>query len=58
MAMRLLFGLMRITVHAAFIVVFSVSLLLGFLLWSLLQAADQPRSHSLKEKSHAIRFNR
>jgi len=58
MAMRFLFGFLRITVHAAFVVMASVALLLALLLWSLLQVSDQRRSHSLKEKSHAIRFNR
>ncbi len=56
--MRFLFGFLRITVHAAFVVMASVALLLALLLWLLLQVSDQPRSHSLKEKSHAIRFNR
>ena len=56
--MRFLFGFLRITVLAAFVVMASVALLLGLLLWSLQQVSDQPRSHSLKEKSHAIRFNR
>ena len=56
--MRFLFGFLRITVHAAFVVMASVALLLALLLWSLPQVSDQPRSDSLKEKSHAIRFNR
>jgi hypothetical protein len=58
MAMRFLFGFLRITVHAAFVVMASVALLLALLLWSLPQVSDQPRSDSLEEKSHAIRFNR
>jgi len=58
MAMRFLFGFLRITVLAAFVVMASVALLLALLLWSLPQVSDQPRSHSLNEKSHAIRFNR
>ena len=58
MAMRFLFGFLRITVLAAFVVTASVALLLALLLWSLPQVSDQPRSDSLKEKSHAIRFDR
>ena len=58
MPMRFLFGFLRITLHTAFVVIATVALLLAFLLWSLLQVADQPRSYSLKEKNHAIRFHR
>ena len=56
--MRFLVGCLRVTVHAAFVVMASAALLLAFLLWSLLQFSDQPRIQSLKEKNHAIRFHR
>ena len=44
MALRISFGLLRTGIHAAFVAMLSISLVLLFVFWSLMQLFDQSQA--------------